>query len=985
MFSRYIDKFDFKSRFRILKGGKVSLVVSAMLVGGIINTSNAVVITNNQTTTYPFNSGNSENLDISNTGSIDVTDSEAAIYIMGNLSSDKKIDNEGLIRITNSGGEDAYAIYDKDYYIYGNIINQNKIESTSQRGALGIAISYLDGGTIQNNGFIDVKSLDSSENNSYAYGILLESGEDSASIINGGKINVSSEGESFAILMENSIDSSIENSGELEVVSSGNYYAQSAGIFVGNMDNSTVTNSGTMYVRAGNTNNSYANATGINIYGTYNSDVINSGTIEAVLEGESGSFENYNNYSMGNEFSAIGMSFDELHGSNIQNTGTIKVHSSLTGEYSQTRLFGIFTEGNVSDSTITNSGNILIDGIGTGSVLAAGIQLDMETAYEIPTVLTNSGNIKVNIDTSNYEDSLTLAAGISTYNDSNELEIVNEANGVIAAYINNELDKNAYSLHLQKGSESGSYNVNNSGILKGNIFVDGTLTNSGKIELAHNAMVEEINVMDEESVAYINNFTNEATGQLIIGLKTDGTIDGTKYSQLLTNNTTFKTGSTIDVNVLNSSTNQASLAGNKLENVVTANSLTIDDKIKITDNSALLNFEYETSDGWVNGEDGAIHLNVVKASENNIVDSTILGGGNKNDQNAAKAIQSLYDIDPNVASAFNNLPTDSAVAKAVESTTPVVTNGTVTAGTQISNGISTIVTQRQNANILGGLNSGDGMFSENNLWIKPFGSIGKQNNKDGINGFDLKTYGLGFGADTEIKNNSKLGLAFFYTNGNVDINNVSQKADLDVFTTLVYGNVPIIDDKTNFLYQAGYSWQKTDTKRDIFTGQTAESKYTSKVASLDLKLMRDVNVTDKLLLQPIVNATYRHFTNPAYSENGAGALNLNVDKFTTSELILGLGTLAHYKISDNQKLIGNLNVGYDLQDKNQMVTSSYQGNVGTSFDTNGIDNGRWSYEAGIGYELDINKTNNINISYDYQGQGTDFSNNVISAKYVLKF
>ncbi len=50
-----------------------------------------------------------------------------------------------------------------------------------------------------------------------------------------------------------------------------------------------------------------------------------------------------------------------------------------------------------------------------------------------------------------------------------------------------------------------------------------------------------------------------------------------------------------------------------------------------------------------------------------------------------------------------------------------------------------------------GLNSGDGMFSENNLWIKPFGSIGKQNSKDGINGFDLKTYGLGFGADTEIK------------------------------------------------------------------------------------------------------------------------------------------------------------------------------------------------------------------------------------------
>ncbi len=59
-----------------------------------------------------------------------------------------------------------------------------------------------------------------------------------------------------------------------------------------------------------------------------------------------------------------------------------------------------------------------------------------------------------------------------------------------------------------------------------------------------------------------------------------------------------------------------------------------------------------------------------------------------------------------------------------------------------------------------------------------------------LNGFDLKTYGLGFGADTEIKDNSKLGLALFYTNGSVDTNGVSQKADLDVYTALVYGNVP---------------------------------------------------------------------------------------------------------------------------------------------------------------------------------------------------
>ena len=62
-----------------------------------------------------------------------------------------------------------------------------------------------------------------------------------------------------------------------------------------------------------------------------------------------------------------------------------------------------------------------------------------------------------------------------------------------------------------------------------------------------------------------------------------------------------------------------------------------------------------------------------------------------------------------------------------------------------------------------------------------------------------------------------------------------------------------------------------------------------------------------------------------------------------------------------------------------------EGASGVSFETQGIDNGRWSYEAGIGYEKDISATSAINVAYDYQGQGTDFSNNIISAKYVLKF
>src|SRR5574344_1384578 len=155
-------------------------------------------------------------------------------------------------------------------------------------------------------------------------------------------------------------------------------------------------------------------------------------------------------------------------------------------------------------------------------------------------------------------------------------------NGLIDNYSNS----NGFALYL-----TGKVEVKNSGTLRGNIYIPGqygSLGNSGTIELS------------EHSTADINHFNNE--GKLIIALKTDGTLTGTKYSKVGTNTAIFKNNSTIDVNVLSSSTNVALLAGSKLENVIFAGTnLTIAGKLNITDNSALLDFEYETT--ALNGED----------------------------------------------------------------------------------------------------------------------------------------------------------------------------------------------------------------------------------------------------------------------------------------------------------------------------------------------------------------------------------------------
>jgi outer membrane autotransporter protein len=52
---------------------------------------------------------------------------------------------------------------------------------------------------------------------------------------------------------------------------------------------------------------------------------------------------------------------------------------------------------------------------------------------------------------------------------------------------------------------------------------------------------------------------------------------------------------------------------------------------------------------------------------------------------------------------------------------------------------------------------------------------------------------------------------------------------------------------------------------------------------------------------------------------------------------------------------------------------------------NGIDNGRWKYVAGLGYDVDVNNQNNINLSYNFQGEGSKYTNHGLALNYRYKF
>lgn len=144
MFNRYIDNFDFKSRFRILKGGKISLVVSALLgsaiivsaapTGGVV-TSGSATISQNGTTT---NIDQTTNKSIINWQNFNVGANETVNFNMPSSSS------TSLNRIIGNEASAIYGVINSNGQVF--LVNQNGVyfSKTSQVNTAGFVASTKD-------------------------------------------------------------------------------------------------------------------------------------------------------------------------------------------------------------------------------------------------------------------------------------------------------------------------------------------------------------------------------------------------------------------------------------------------------------------------------------------------------------------------------------------------------------------------------------------------------------------------------------------------------------------------------------------------------------------------------------------------------------------------------------------------------------------------------------------------------------------------
>lgn len=759
----------------------------------------------------------------------------------------------------------------------------------------------------------------------------------------------------------------LTNNSDITVSTNSNDYAGATGLLSSNIQgNSKLINNKNIDVFA-KSNGDATDAVGI-FLGDFGGEIKNSknASIKAVSEGNEESL-------------AFGISAVSSEGGSLVNEGSINVSAKAKDV-----AFGVATEFwgwyendeySLLDGSFSNSGSIKASAQSDKYAVASGLSTD---ALVEDSTIKNSGLISSNAVSKDVKKA--FAYGLV----GSELKYSTITNsGTIEAKVNGKLNNQGFSLDYEDVSGSTITNEK-TGKLYGNIYLggDGEFVNKGFVSLPYNANAQNtIQYLDDDGSTadgtrkggvYISNLVNSGTIEIGAFKNSNNTIENT---QILTKNATFNAGSKLNVRVEAGS--KAFVKGDKLEQVISAaNNLTINE-LKV--NSATLEFE-EVEVKPLTTNSNVKYIDLVVSKVNAFEEA---GNTQGNATNVSQVLNKLR-TDPTLGSLVAKLDTlinEADLNRALDTLTPTIAAAISNTSSQISTSVLNVVSSRNRL----GANSGDEMVLGNStLWSKVYGSLGEQKEKDGINGFDLKTYGLGLGYENEYKDGQLLGTGLFYTNANVDINGVSQKTDVDAYSLALYGNNLLKDNKTTIYYQGAYTWQKNDSKRDLFDGTQANAKFTTKILSLDLGVGHKININESLHMEPKLGVTYKHYSNPNYSETGSSA-NITTNKFTSSELLGNAELNMGYKINDFSKITALAGVRYDFKNDNNIVTSSFSAAPSNSFDTKGIDNGRWKYVAGLGYDVDVNNQNNINLSYNFQGEGSKYTNHGLALNYRYKF
>ncbi|PHM67707.1 autotransporter serine protease [Xenorhabdus sp. KJ12.1] len=275
----------------------------------------------------------------------------------------------------------------------------------------------------------------------------------------------------------------------------------------------------------------------------------------------------------------------------------------------------------------------------------------------------------------------------------------------------------------------------------------------------------------------------------------------------------------------------------------------------------------------------------------------------------------------------------------------------------------TLNTRLRQAN--GGLANQEIKADQNGVWAQISSNWQRANNSSEANGYRMSNYGVFLGADREVDNDLRLGMATGFTRSSLRGGD-NTSAGSDNVHLAFYGSKQL--DALALRTGVAYSWHRFDTERSVAFGSQSDNlkaKYGAQTGQLFAEAAYGVN-PDWLNLEPFANLSHVNFRNDGINEQG-GAAALTGKKQSKNATLSTLGL----RVNQNWQTQDQLTVGMygELGWQHQFgnVTRDSQlsfSNSDVSFTVNSVSAARDAAVMKVGTSLSINENTQLSVGYN---------------------
>ncbi len=278
-----------------------------------------------------------------------------------------------------------------------------------------------------------------------------------------------------------------------------------------------------------------------------------------------------------------------------------------------------------------------------------------------------------------------------------------------------------------------------------------------------------------------------------------------------------------------------------------------------------------------------------------------------------------------------------------------------------------------------------GTAAERNVWLKPLGGSASQEGNDGAPGYRANGGGFVAGLDTPVSSRAVLGGLFSYGHQNIAGSDptVPNRLGLDSYQLGLYGAYALRPGtEIDFLLDGGINQNRVNRSLS-FVGSTAVADYLSTTGHAGFAVKQLIPVHEGFSLLPSLRLDYAQVRADAYSESGAGGLNLNVSSQLYRELMLSASVKGSYRIADRLWLTADGAAGYNLLNNQLQISAAFAAG-GDSFVATAFSQSPWLYSAGIGLASQRTEKLDLSVRYSVQTSPSGFLNQTGSFALRIK-